>query len=75
MSHSDAARCGDRDHHEPPKIDVAGDEIGRCLQKCLQVLRQHVGVKPLRRTPILVNKPDIGIIDGLVQIIVEASGF
>jgi hypothetical protein len=75
MSDSDAARCGDRDHPEPAKIDVAGDEIGRCLQKCLQVLRQHVGVKTFRRTPILVNKPDIGIIDGPVQIIVEASGF
>ena len=75
MSHSDAARCGARDHPEPAKIDVAGDEIGRCLQKCLQVLRQHVGVKTFRRTPVLVNKPEIGIIDGPVQIIVEASGF
>jgi hypothetical protein len=27
----------------------------------------------LRGTPVLVNKPDIGIIDGPVQIIVEAS--
>ncbi|HEV2731780.1 MAG TPA: hypothetical protein VGV15_17250 [Terriglobales bacterium] len=43
--------------------------------KCLQVLREHVGVKTFRRTPVLVNKPDIGIIDGPVQIIVEASGF
>jgi hypothetical protein len=34
-----------------------------------------VGVKTFGRTPILVNKPDIGIIDGAVQIIVEASGF
>jgi hypothetical protein len=74
MSHSDAARCGNGDHHEPPKIDVADDEIGRCLQKCLQVLRQRVGVKTFRRTPVLVDEPDIGIIDGPVQIIVEASG-
>jgi len=34
-----------------------------------------VGVKTFRRTPVLVNKPDIGLIDGAVQIIVEASGF
>jgi hypothetical protein len=33
-----------------------------------------VGVKTFRRTPVLVNKPDIGVIDGPVQII-EASGF
>jgi hypothetical protein len=57
------------------EIDVAGDKTGRCLQKCLQVLRQHVGVKTFRRTPVLVNNPDIGITDGPVQIIVEASGF
>ena len=75
MSHSDAAGRGDRDHPEPAQIDVAGDEIGRRLQKCLQVLRQHVGVKTFRRAPVLVNKPDIGIIDGPVQIIIEASGF
>jgi len=52
MSHSDAARCGARDHPEPAKIDVTGDEIGRCFQKCPQVLRQHVGVKTFRRTPV-----------------------
>jgi hypothetical protein len=39
------------------------------------MLRQHGGVKAFRRTPVLVNKPEIGIIDGPVQIIVEASGF
>ena len=31
-------------------------------------------ITTFRRTPVLVNKPDIGIIDGPVQIIVEASG-
>ena len=56
-------------------MDVAGDKIGRCLQKCLQLLTQHVGVKTFRRTPVLVDEPDICIIDGPVQIIVEASGF
>jgi hypothetical protein len=74
---SPAFRFGElraRDHPEPAKIDIAGDEIGRCFQKCPQALRQHVGVKTFRRTPVLVNEPDIGIIDGPVQIIVEASG-
>jgi hypothetical protein len=32
-------------------------------------------IKTFRQTPVLVNKPDIGIIDGPVQIIVEASCF
>ena len=73
MSHSDAAGRGDRDHLEPAQIDVAGDEIGRRLQKCLQVLRQHVGVKTFGRTPILVNKPDIGIIDGAARAAPSAS--
>jgi hypothetical protein len=50
VASSDAARCGARDHPEPAKINVAGDEIGRCLQKCLKMLRQHVGVKTFRRT-------------------------
>ncbi len=43
-----AFRCGAlraRDHPEPAKIDIAGDEIQRCFQKCLQVLRLHVGVE------------------------------
>jgi hypothetical protein len=39
------------------KIDLAGDEIGRSLQKCLQLLSLHMGVKTFRRS-------DIGMIDG-----------
>jgi hypothetical protein len=34
-----------------------------------------MGVQTLRRTPVLVDEPDIGILGGLVQIVVEASGF
>jgi hypothetical protein len=47
---------------------VAFRNACRCSDK-------HVGIKTFGRTPVLVNKPDIGIIDGPVQIIVEASGF
>src|SRR6266850_4269222 len=74
MSHSDSARCGARDHPEPPKIDIAGDEIRRCLQKMSAGAQTACGRQNLQ-APVLVNKPDIGIIDGPVQIIVEASGF
>jgi len=75
MSHSDVAGCGARDHPEPAEIDVAGDKTGRFVQKCLQVLGAHLGVQTLRRAPLLVYEPDIGILGGLVQIVVEASGF
>jgi CheY-like chemotaxis protein len=31
--------------------------------------------RSLRRTPVLVDEPDLGVLEGLVKVIVEASGF
>ena len=61
------------------RYDVAREEIGRCLQKCLQVLQRlpHVGVKTFRRTSANSRKQTRHRHHrrGPVQIIVEASGF
>jgi CheY-like chemotaxis protein len=35
----------------------------------------HVRVQFLHRTPVLVDEPDLGVLEGLVKVIVEASGF
>jgi hypothetical protein len=34
-----------------------------------------VDVQALARTPVLVDEPDVGIVERLVEVIVEAFGF
>jgi hypothetical protein len=72
---SSAGRDGCRYHREAAQIDIGGEEIRRGLQKGLHVRSPHVDVQALARTPVLVDEPNVGIVERLVEVIVESFGF
>lgn len=62
------------------QVDAADDEVRRDLQKRQEVRALHVGIETFGRAPVLVNKPNIGIVARLMKVIVETftlapSGF
>src|ERR1700681_4623285 len=60
------------DHRELTQVDVTGDEVGRSLQEGPQVLALHVDRESFGGAPVLVDKPDIGVVERLMQVVVEA---
>jgi len=51
---------------------VAGNEIWHGVQDGLKMRTTHVRLQARGRAPILVDDPDVGIVERLMKVVVEA---